>query len=245
MKLPIPSLCRSLFLAAFAFVSLTTSVSAFEGRVHMEMSGAKKKDKMGMDYIMKEGKLRIEPQMPERNGRSGSMGMIMDMEAREIIILMDSDGHKMYMRRPIPQPTAEQTTKAREKHPMSAPVATGRTEMIAGYKATEYRTTTDKGDVVELWLAKGLGPFMSMAGGNPMTGRGTPPPGWENFVRDGNLFPMRIVSHDPDGTEKSRMEVTSVEKGPVPDSMFSTEGYEEFHIPNFGGAGGFNPFKRD
>ena len=243
MKLPISSLCRGLLLAAFAFASLTASASTFEGRVHMEISGAKKKDKMGMDYVMKDGKVRIEPKMPEREGGGGSMGMIMDMEAREMIILMDMNGRKMFMRRPIPQPTAEQTTKAREGHPMSAPVASGRTEMIAGYKATEYRTTTEKGEVVELWLAKGFGPFMSMAGGNPM-GRSSPPPGWENFVRDGNLFPMRMVSHDPDGTEKMRMEVTSVDKSPVSDSAFSTEGYTEFSIPGMG-AGGFNPFKRD
>ena len=116
-----------------------------------------------------------------------------------------------------------------------------RSDMSNPFKATEYRATTDKGDIVELWLAKGFGPFMSMPSGNPMMGRGAPPPGWENFVRDGNLFPMRVISHDADGTEKMRMEVTSVEKGPVSDSLFSTEGYSEFQMPDFGGM---NPFKR-
>ena len=244
MKLPISTLCRGLLLAAFACVSLSASAAGFEGRVRMEITSGKKKDRMEMDYVMKGDKLRIEPQMDGRGEHAGAMGMIMDMQAREMIILMDMEGRKMYMRRPIPQPT-EQTTKSRDEHQMSAPVATGRTEMIAGYKATEYRTTSNKGEVIELWLAKGLGPFMSMSGGNPMTGRGAPPPGWENFARDGNMFPMRVVSHDTKGAETTRMEVTRVEKGPVSDALFSPEGYSEFSMPGFGGAGGFNPFKRD
>jgi len=206
----------------------------------MEMTGGKKKEKMGIEYIMKDGKVRMDPQMPERNGRSGSMGMIMDMQTREVIILMDMEGRKMFMRRPIPQPTTEQTAKVNQERPMSPPVATGRTEMIAGYKATEYRLTDSKGEIIELWLAKGLGSFMAFSGGNPMMGRGAPPPGWESFVRDGNFFPMRVVGHDTNGAESMRMEVTSVDKGPVSDSLFSTEGYSEFQMPDMGGM---NPFK--
>jgi hypothetical protein len=245
MKLPISTLCRSLLLAAFAYVSLSATASGFEGRVHMEMSSDKKKDNMEMEYVMKGDKLRIEPQLHERNGRAGAMGMIMDMQAREMIILMDMDGRKMFMRRPMPQTVTDNVARNAQEHHVAAPQPTGRTEMIAGYKATEYRTTTDKGEVVELWLAQGFGPFMSMTGGNPMTGRGAPPPGWENFVRDGNYFPMRVVSHDKKGNETMHMEVTRVEKGHVDDSLFSTEGYSEFQMPGFGGTGGFNPFKRD
>ncbi len=251
MKLPSTSLCRGLFLTAFALVTFTAASAAsnFEGRVHMDMTAGKKKDKMGINYTMKNGLLRMDMQMPEegRRGNSGGMGgMIIDMEAREMIILMEMSGRKMFMRRPIPQPTVEQTTKTQESghRPMSAPVATGRTEMIAGYKATEYRTTTEKGEVVEMWLAKGLGTFMAFSGGNPMAGRGAAPAGWENFVRDGNLFPMRMVMHDASGEKKMHMEVTSVEKGPVPDSLFSTDGYSEFQMPGFGG-GGLNPFKKE
>ena len=239
MKLPVSSLRRGLLVTVFALVTLTLASAAesFEGRIHMDVTSGKKKEKMGLEYAMKDGKMRMDPQMGENQGRGGSVGIILDMQAKEMIMLMDMNGRKMYMRRPIPQPSAEQTAKVREGHSMSAPEATGRTEMIAGYKATEYRTTTEKGEIVELWLTKGLGPFMSFSGGNPMMGRGAAPPGWENFARDGNFFPMRMVTRDADGTEKMRMEVTSVDKTPLPDSLFSTEGYSEFSIPGMGGFG--------
>jgi hypothetical protein len=242
MKLSVNSLRRGLLVTAFALVTglAVSAAESFEGRVHMDVTTSKKKEKMGLDYSMKDGKLRMDMQMPESSShRGGGMGgMIFDMQAKEMIILMDMNGRKMFMRRPIPQPTAEQTAQVREGgHKMSAPEPTGRTEVIAGYTATEYRMTSEKGEVIELWLAKGLGVFMPFSGGNPMGGRTAAPAGWENFVRDGNTFPMRVVTHGKDGGETMRMEVTSVDKTPLDDSLFSTDGYSEFSFP-----GGMNPF---
>jgi hypothetical protein len=162
--------------------------------------------------------------------------MIMDFKNQEMIILMEHDGQKNFMRRSYADMAAPAAQRAKsDSHPAPVPVATGRTETIAGYPATEYRATSDKGEVYELWLAKGLGSFMSMSG-NPMAGRGAPPPGWENFARDGNFFPLRVVTLDAKGNEKSRMEVTKIDKTPLPDSLFSTDGYTEFKIPDFGGG---------
>jgi hypothetical protein len=241
MKLPYLTLRRGLIVSAFALLtSLTVSAAdTFEGRVHMEITSSKKKDVMGLDYSMKEGKLRLDPQIAQNAGH-GMGGIIFDMQAKEMIILMDMNGRKMFMRRAIPQPTTTDSGHVSAAgHTMSPPVATGRTETIAGYPATEYKMTGEKGEVVELWLAKGLGPFMSFGGGNPMMGGrgGTPPAGWENFARDGNAFPMRVVTHSADGAETMRMEVKSVEKTSLPDSLFSTDGYSEFSIPGMGGMG--------
>ncbi|MDB6094931.1 MAG: hypothetical protein JWM32_2493 [Verrucomicrobia bacterium] len=199
----------------------------------MDIVAGKKNEKMSMDYVMKEGKMRINPQI-EKAGRGGGAlgGMIYDLKAREMIILMDSGGQKMFMRRAIPQPAAT-PTKTHSGHEMAPPVATGRTETIAGYTATEYKMTTENGGTAELWLGKGLGTFMSMSG-NPMAGRGAPPPGWESFVRDGNFFPLRYVIRDAKGVEEARMEVTKVEKTSVPDSEFSTAGYTELSMPGMG-----------
>jgi hypothetical protein len=240
MKLPVSSLCRGLFGTALALLSLTTVVAAqsFEGRIHMEITGAKKKDALPMDFSMKGQKVRID-MVGQNTGKHGGGlgGMIYDVGAQEIFILMDMDGQKTYMRRSM----AKDIEKATQKGQMGAvPVATGRTEVIAGYPTAEYRSTSENGDVTEMWLAKGLGTFMSMNGQSPM-GRGAPSPEWEKFAREGNFFPMRVVSLNKKGKEETRMEVTKVEKTSLPDSLFSVDGYNEFKMPVFGGA--FNPFK--
>lgn len=223
-------------MTALAFVTLNTvSASDFEGRVHMDVTSAKRKDKdkIGLDYSMKGGKVRMDAKTPDAHAGMG--GIIFDTTAMEMTILIDANGHKMYMRRAIPRPDQTQDN-GKAKH-MSAPVKTGRTETIAGYPATEYTVTDENGRKVEMWLAKGLGSFMSFSGGNPMARGGTPPPEWESFVRDGNLFPMRVVSYNKSGKEETRMEVTSVERTSLPDSLFSTDGYQEFNMGGFGGFG--------
>lgn len=241
MKLSVSSLCRGWLVTALAVLTLNavSAADSFEGRIHMDVTSGRK-EKVGIDYAMKDGKMRMDPQMDARHG-GGGVGIIMNLPGQEMIILMNQGGQKMYMRRPIPQATPQAGQHQGGKMP-SPPVKTGRTETIAGYSATEYTTTTEKGEKVEFWLAKGLGPFMSMSGGNPMMGQSQPPAGWETFARDGNAFPMRVVTYDSKGTEIARMEVTKVDKTSLPDSLFSTDGYSEFSIPGFGG--GANPFKR-
>ena len=237
----VSTLCRGLLATAFSLV-LFTSVSAadFEGRIHMDVTSGKKKEAAGIDYAIKNGKMRMD--MPQQEGSrrgGGAGGIIIDYPNMEMFILMEHDGQKNYMRRSLAD-TVAKASERNQEHRTPPPVATGRTEMIAGYTATEYTTTNEKGEVTEMWLAKGLGRFMGMSGQNPMGGRGAPSPEWENFARDGNLFPLRVVSRNAKGAEVTRMEVTKIEKTSLPDSLFSTDGYSEFKMPDFGGL---NPFK--
>ncbi|RFC49938.1 MAG: hypothetical protein DUW69_000816 [Verrucomicrobia bacterium] len=94
MKLSLSSLRRGLCLTAFALItcSAVSAAETFEGRIHMEIASGKKKEKMGIDYSMKAGKLRMDPKMPEGQRHEGGMGMIMDMPAHEMIILMEMEG---------------------------------------------------------------------------------------------------------------------------------------------------------
>ncbi|MDB6170514.1 MAG: hypothetical protein JWM88_3378 [Verrucomicrobia bacterium] len=244
MKSPLSFLRRGFLAAAFSLITLTAASAAetFEGRVHMDMTSGKRKEPMGIDYAMKEGKLRVDmPQEGNRRG-GGSGGMIYDAQNQEVIILMEHDGQKNFMRRSMKEAIARAQEKGQDDRQHPAPVATGRTEVIAGYKASEYTYTDEKGEVTELWLAKGLGTFMYPAAQNPMGGRGAPSPQWEKIAREGGFFPLRVVSRNSKGAEASRMEVTRIEKTSLPDSLFSTDGYTEFKMPDFGGA--FNPFKR-
>jgi len=269
MNLSASKLSRGLLATAFALVTLTAAAATFEGRVHMEMTSGKKTEPMGIDYAIKNGKMRCDmgPSTARsgedagakatakrdddekdrvsarrkhgRRGGEGMGGMIMDFERKEIIILMENDGEKMFMRRSMAKPMEEAAGKEHGEH---APVATGRTEVIAGHQAAEYVYTDDKGEITNLWLAKGLGTFMFPAAQGPMGGRGAASPEWEKLARDGGFFPLRVVGHDAKGNEKMRMEVTKIDQTPLPDSLFSTDGYTEFQMPDFGG--GMNPFKR-
>ena len=247
MNHTISSLRRGLFATAFSLSTLTavSAAGTFEGRIHMEVSSENKKDATNLDYAIKEGKMRMDmPQESSRRG-SGSGGMIIDFPHQEMFILMDGqDGQKMFMRRSLVQPGAPARARNGGDNESAPPVPTGRTAMIAGYPATEYTSMGEKGETTELWLAKGLGTFMSQAGQGPgpMGGRRPSSPGWEKFARDGAFFPLRVVTRNAKGAEKSRMEVTKIEKTRLPDSLFSTEGYSEFQMPDFGS--GFNPFKR-
>jgi hypothetical protein len=243
MKSFLPFLFRGLILSAFAVssVGVARAADVFEGRVHMELTSGKKKEPMGIDYAMKDGKLRMDmPQEGSRRKGGGMGGMIYDLKNQEMIILMENDGEKTFMRRSMKDAMAK--AQERNEKETSAPVATGRTETIAGYKASEYKYTNEKGEVTDLWLAKGLGTFMYPAAQNPMGGRGAPSPEWEKIAREGGFFPLRVIGHNKAGAEVSRMEVTKIEKTSLPDSLFSTDGYTEFKMPDFGGA--FNPFKR-
>ncbi|MDB6127250.1 MAG: hypothetical protein JWM35_1146 [Verrucomicrobia bacterium] len=243
MKMPASTLCRGLLATAFSFVLFTfaSAADSFEGRIHMEISSGKKKEAVGIDYAIKEGKMRMDmPQESNRRG-AGSGGIIIDYTTMEMYILMEHDGQKNYMRRSMAEAVAKASERTQDQRHTSVPVATGRTEVIAGYTAAEYTFTSDKGEVTEMWLAKGLGRFMGMSGQQNPMGRGAAPsPEWEKFARDGNLFPLRVVGHNTKGGETTRMEVTKIEKTSLPDSLFSTDGYTEFKIPDFGGL---NPFK--
>jgi hypothetical protein len=257
MHLPVTCLRHGLVAAVFALAATALSAAgSFEGRVEMTLTNPGHDGSHVVSYALKEGKLRIDflKNPSGRDNGGGSGGMIVDLAKHEMIILMempDREGggtRKMYMRRPMPQPgETPPGGRPTEAGSISDPVATGRTEVIAGYTATEYKVTGKKGEVTELWLAKGLGSFMFPGAQNPM-GRGrlaSASPAWERLVRDGGFFPLRVISRDAGGAEDMRLEVTKIEKTSQPDALFTPEGYTEFQMPGFGGGlpGGLNPFK--
>jgi hypothetical protein len=78
-----------------------------------------------------------------------------------------------------------------------------------------------------------------MGGGRPGGGGGQPQP-WEQALFGKSLFPMRIVGSGSDGVETFHLEVASVDRQPVDDSVFSPPAdWKKFDLGSM--MGGFTP----
>jgi hypothetical protein len=214
MKMP-----RALLMLVLVSVAASASAAPFEGKIELLTKEGRKS--FTTSFYYKGDKMRIE------SSESGDTGaMVMDMTAKEMMILMPSE--KMYMVMKFGGQMEETTTDA-----ATAPVKTGRIETILGYECHEY-TVTEKKTVTEYWAAKGLGVFRSMVRGGP----GGPPQGlspWEVEAMREGLFPLRTIERSLKGKELSRTEATVIEPGSLSASLFvPPQGFTKFEMPSFG-----------
>jgi hypothetical protein len=214
--------------------------AAFEGKVSMKMTSGRGQPQE-ITYNIKGDKVRME--MP---GQKGMGGMIMDTSKREMTMMMDEQ--KMYMVMALPQAAADAMAKREDDVKLEK---TNETEKILGYTATKYILTEKNNDETEIWLAEGLGTFMGFSQNrNPMSrGRGPAAPAWERALEGKDLFPLRVVGlgkgatargakgksdekrKGAGGNERFRMEVTSIDKTSLPDSLFTPPaGYQKFDM---------------
>jgi len=220
--------------------------SAFEGQLDMQITNVQRKDQaMVMHYTVKGQKLRIDMPMQGRGHSqgTGSMATVIDHDAHQMVMLIDSgDGHKMSMRHQLQDPKAQADQNKggssngsglKDVHP---PVATGRTDVILGYPVAEYKMVEKDGNVIDLWLAKGLGTFMNPGSGGMFGRRGGSisgiPAEWQNFAETAGFFPLRMTVQDKSNKVTMKMEVIKLDKGSVPDNVFSAEGYPEMSLGN-------------
>jgi len=211
----------------------------FEGKVTMSVTTGLKDGPQTVNYSIKEGYLRVDTATAKGGG-----AIITDFKNKQILILMEQQ--HMYMVKDLNDLAAQPRPPSATAAPTGA-AATGTTsfkdtgvkETILGYPCEKYEVTSPRG-TTEIWATDQLGTFagLSMAGG---PGRhGTPPPAWESVIKGSGFFPMRVVSADGKGF---RLEVTSVEKASLPDSLFmAPEGWRKLDLgAMMGGAlqGGF------
>jgi hypothetical protein len=203
-----------LFLTSLLLIPAALSAASFEGKVSFKMTAGKDKPQE-ITYSIKGDKVRME--MP---GAKGSGGMIMDMTKKEAVMLMDEQKAYMVMALPVDAVAKQNEDVKLEK--------TGETEKILGHTATKYIVTSKEGKT-DLWLADGLGNFMGFSS-SPMGGKGGgAPKAWERVLAGKELFPMRVVGNS--GKDTFRMEVTSIEKTSLPDSLFNPPpGYQKFDM---------------
>lgn len=215
-----------LLLAGLVLAPAVLCSAEFEGKVNFKMTPAKG-EAQDVRYAIKNGKFRIE--LPNQNQMGG---MIIDPVKRETIVLMDQQ--KMYMTMAIPEVQPE--AKGGRDGDDTTLEKTGQTEKILGYTAEKY-ISKSKDATTELWLAEGLGSFMSFNASGPMGGRrggGAPAAqAWERALAGKSLFPLRVVSRDKGSKETFRMEATSVDKTALPDSLFTAPAdYQKFDMGN-------------
>ena len=110
--------------------------------------------------------------------------------------------------------------------------ALGTSETVAGYKCDDFQIIENDKPTDKMCATKELGAFAF--GAMQMGGRRGSSSGWTQFFNQHpGYFPLKLTGSDG----KVIMEATAVQKGGVPDSIFTEpDGYME--MPNFGGRGG-------
>jgi hypothetical protein len=214
------------------------TAETFEGKVSMTMtSQSSGNGSQTLNMSIKEGFMRMD-----MTASKGAGSMIMDLKNQRMIMLMPAK--KMYMIQPIPQPGA---TPQAGGYPQpgaasrgAAPTLedTGVKETILGYVCTKYTATGAQG-TAQIWVTDQLGAFNGLFHGGGPGQRAQAPQAWESALKGKAFFPMRVVSND--NGKQFRMEVISVEKTSLPDSLFAPpEGWQDIGAM-MGGAmpGGF------
>ncbi|HRE82244.1 MAG TPA: DUF4412 domain-containing protein [Opitutaceae bacterium] len=221
------SLVLSLTIAA----SFLHGADTFEGKIKMTITTqkGKKSETMPMSYAIKDSKMRIDMENPEKGG--GTLSTIVDMKAQEATVLMPEQ--KMYMTHSFKD--SDLTQKAAEAAELTSVEKTNETTTIAGYKATKYLIKTkDQKEPVEVWATEGLGHYVSANAFGPGAGKNKSS-GWEKALYEKGFFPLRTVVTEKRGTTTT-MEVVNVEKTSLPDSLFKAPAdYQKFAMPSLKG----------
>lgn len=197
---------KNLLLATLLFTPAILGAAPFEGKISLKMTSGRNQPQ-DITYSIKGDKVRLD--LP---GKQGMGGMIMDLTKREATVVIDQQ--KMYMTMAMPETPPEAAAKQKSDVQLER---TGETEKILGYTAAKWIATSG-GNKTELWLAEGLGRFVSpnqegpMMGGRRGGGGGEQP--WEKALGGKDLFPLRVVGKD------FRMEATAIDKATLPDTLF-------------------------
>jgi hypothetical protein len=206
------------------------SAASFEGSLRMKMTSGKEKP-VEMDYLIKNNKARITPQLGQKKDE---ISMIYDYDKMEMITLMPSE--KMYMTMSLKSAVeAASNNKSGEKFELRK---TGEKEKILGYNCEKYLMTSADTNM-EMWLTDELGAYMgmssAMSGGRGRGGQTPQAQAWEKALEGKNLFPMHMVGLDTKGKENFRMEVSAIEKKSVADAELAPPaGFQKFEMPSAG-----------
>jgi len=214
-------------------LSFFGSSTPFEGDITMNITPATGTPQT-IVYEVKGDKMRFNAPAGGPAGESGYV--IFDMSGKKLTTISDSKKTAMVMSMDGANAMAAKAGMA-----ANAPKATvekGGTDTVAGYSCDIYKISEVSGDKSEACLAKGIR--------FPSFGKGASASWLGDIGGDGNVFPMRVVTNDPTGKQKEKMEVTKVEKKSLDDATFTVPaGYQTMNMDDmmksFGGMRGGMP----
>jgi len=220
-----------LFLPVFV-----RAADSFEGTVTMSISDTANHKGMppAMTYSVKGENMRIDMKTDR-----GTVGMIMDMKTRSMIMLMAQQ--KMYMVNPFPAPDAA-TAQAKAAADHVAIKDTGVRETIMGYSCQKWEVTSDSA-TTDMWLAPDLTGFSNMYASSSMGSSFQIPGPLLAMIKSGGGFPMKMVTALKSGNTVT-MVVTDLNRQKLSDSLFvPPSDYRKFDMQQMinaarGGSGG-------
>ncbi len=210
---------------------------AFEGEITAKMSRGL--EPMEIRYASKGSRMRVETQFSKGDPQTGAI-VLMDISAGTQTMLMPQTKNYMTMNW---GEMAEEMGKEAGKDPSGdfpKVTSTGKTETIAGFTCQHW-LIGDKQDT-DVCMAKGLGYFAGGGSGGildklkdlamreKIKAQLDANPEFAKFV-EGGAFPLKI-SQIENGQSKTIMEVTSVERKSLDDSLFTVPAdYKKMEIP--------------
>jgi hypothetical protein len=206
---------------AAAAAAAPGSLAGFEGDITLLTKSKKSHEPTPITLTVKGAKMRFD--VPEDMEGAPKFGMhthaIVNtaekkaytvVDEQRMVMVMDLDRIGEQMKKMKPAGAAEAANEAPPKV-----TKTGHTDTVAGMKCEDWDMVNAKGKRGKVCVSEEEASFLSMPNLDMPTDRV-----WAKELFDGKHLPLRMVSYDTAGTEETRLEVTKLERKPVPDTVF-------------------------
>jgi hypothetical protein len=223
--------------------SSASGAGVFEGEITAKLfTGA---NSMQIRYATKGSRMRVETQLPQGGPQTGAV--LMDFSAGTQTMLVPQN--KTYIVVNWSEMAGEIAKEAGKASSGDFPkvTSTGATETIAGFTCQHW-LIGDKQDM-DVCMAKGLGYFAGgqsggildklkdLARGDKIKAQLDANPEFAKFA-EGGAFPLKMAQVE-NGQSKTIMEVTSIERKSLDDSLFAVPAdYKKIDVPGIPGIPG-------
>jgi hypothetical protein len=228
--------------ASSSGATATGAAGAFEGAITARLFADDQP--MEIRYVTKGSRMRVETQLSQGSAQTGVM--LMDLSSGTQTMLIPQT--KTYMTMNWGEMAGKMTDGKDFSSDFPKVTSTGKTETVAGYTCQHW-LIGDKQDM-DICMAKGLGYYggggqaggildklQKLAFGDKMKAQIEANPEFAKFV-EGGAFPLKMAQIE-NGQSKTIMEVTSVERKSLDDSLFSVPAdYKKMEVPGMMGPSG-------